>query len=276
MSADVVRAIPTFCHIPKTAGSTFDYFLRSQYGLRHINVLHLDTTLVPTKTELVVALKVCPWARSIAGHGLYPNLDYPVGDRRLVWYTFLRDPVARYVSHYQYQLESGSTRLDFEEWVATGQLPDMQVRHLAGGPDLDLAIRIVDGFAAVGLVEDFDASLLVFADRLGLPVSSYPHIRRKKVHKEPETRKLLNEQAARFDDGIRANNRLDLELYGHVRTKLWPRQVADYGAARLAEDRSVFARGRKGYSLGERVNVAVNLAFRTLVYKPIVAVAYRA
>lgn len=270
-----MKTIPTFCHIPKTAGSTFDYYLRSQLGIRHINVLGWETSLIPTEKELLLALKICPWARSLAGHGLYPNLDYPLRNKKLLWYAFLREPTRRYVSHYQFQVEGGSTEMGFEEWVSTGQLQDFQVRMIAGKPDLDAAIRILDNrFGAVGMVEEFNASVLMFQKRLGLPRSSNIFIAKKKVHRRSEMRERLEALFGRLQEGIRANNRLDLQLYEHVRGVIWPRQVEDYGRARLDEDLSRFSMGRNRYSLREQLNLLANLTFRTLIYKPVVSVMY--
>src|SRR4029077_17948550 len=100
-----------FLHIPKTAGSTFQFILENSLG---VTACHTNHTKRPvfTQSDLDFARKLFPGLRSLAGHNLVDPFSLAVPDP--FYLTFLREPVARVFSQYQDSLFSGK-RGTFEE-----------------------------------------------------------------------------------------------------------------------------------------------------------------
>ena len=121
--------IIAFSHIPKTAGMTVQLLLRRHFGLRHLD---LPKGFIYTEALLSRDLRLNPLIRSLAGHSLRPFVDFGALEDRLVWYTFLCDPVKRFVSHYQHAVEKGGVQTPFDEWLREPENANWQVRMLAG------------------------------------------------------------------------------------------------------------------------------------------------
>ena len=89
---------------------------------------------------------------------IYAGLEAVVPDIEYV--TFLRDPIERTASHYQYDVQVGGVDIPFDEWITHEAVPDRQTRILAG-PDAsgEDAIALLGRFAFVGRTDRFDESL---------------------------------------------------------------------------------------------------------------------
>ena len=84
------------------------------------------------------------------------------------------------------------------------------------------------------------------------------------------TRNKLDCLRRQYDDVIRRNNRLDLELYEFVKTELYPRFIGTYGD-RFQEDLRQFQvrnPSRKAQTLRPRVDYAC----RKLYYEPVTGI----
>ena len=95
-----------------------------------------------------------PRLRSILGHDVraYSDLETVVPD--IDWVAFLREPLTRTASHYQYDVQRGGVDLPFEEWITHDAVRDRQTRILAGpGGTAEEAIDLLGRFAFVGLTE---------------------------------------------------------------------------------------------------------------------------
>jgi hypothetical protein len=84
-------------------------------------------------------------------------------------------------------------------------------------------------------------------------------------------REQIMAQLDRYRDRIHENNALDLELYEFVKREIWPKQVAVYGAERLAREVETEFAGPEG-SNGDRLREFANDAVRRTVYRTIVRV----
>jgi hypothetical protein len=231
-----------------------------------------------TSDGLRFARRFYPRLRSIAGHGVVPLGDLASGCDSIRYFVFLRDPVERCVSHYQYRRNKDETS-EFEPWLA--RYADFQSRFLlrksmAGEdwPAVADATRAIDvlerhvGF--VGLQERFDESLVLLADWVGDPEFDIAYRARNIASSSTIRRQLLGDP--RTVEMIRAHHVEDEKLYRYARDVLYPRQVARYGS-RL--DADVAALRSRIPAPQSRV-VARSLAAikRGVLYKPLARAFY--
>lgn len=260
-------AVIAFVHIEKTAGKAVKHQLRREFGVRHCDVKRWrkDADYF-SAADLHRLLRIYPRLRSIAGHSIKAYSDLKTDFPDLQYYTFLRDPIQRSISHYQYRVNLGSITRSFEDWIQDESNHDWQVRTLAGAPDLDRALRMIErDISFVGLQERLDESLILMNRALNLPqvisaaservnAAKNNNIRDKIV---ADTRNLRLLQKA---------NQLDIELYRYAETVVYPRQQSAFGRApesfRKAGGKKFWKRYGQGY--------CSNVVYRELVYKPAV------
>lgn len=239
-----------FVHIERAGGTTLHHVLRHAYPRYHTVFPWYYWANEPEHAyfpdELAGLMKVLPGCQGIGGHTTRPWLDYgSVAGREVFWLTFLRDPIKRYLSHYNHQVQKMDIRWEVDDFLAESRFDDFQTVRLAGRPDLDEAKRVLsEQMGFVGLTDRFDASLVLMQRALGRAEPLfYEH---RNATPEPG-------QALRFDaltpaqqERVRQNNALDCQLHAWVVEELWPRQVA-----RLCPDLDVavvdFRRQNKGF-----------------------------
>lgn len=247
-----------------------NYLLHRHFGWRHIDVHYRIPGLVVYRPrDLRFDLRINPLAQSLSGHSLKPFIDFEEFEDRLVWYTILRDPVSRFISHYQHEVEKGGKSHDFHTWMRTFRRANWQVRMLAGEEDLEAAKQILASkFRCVGLLEHFNASLLLIRHRLGLKNFAVQYSRPRNPALKGDVRRRILEQLDQYFDEILENNELDLKLYEFVVKDVWPKQVEEYGIRKLQHDLQVeFSQRVSG--CWERWRHWENLVYRNLVYKPL-------
>jgi hypothetical protein len=232
-----------FVHIPKTAGTTFARILRENYFLWDKRRVYWQD-YQETKPITEMTMEERRRLDVIHGHfsfGMHELLDSPFS-----YVAFLRDPVKRMLSYYNYILvtpghylyaqvaEKGMSILEFFQSGMTKELDNLQVRMLQGDEHavpygevgeehLALAKSNIEAhFPVVGLTEYFDESILLIRDRLWKLFPFY--VRANQVKKDkPE----LDEELLQL---IRHQNRYDIELYAWAEARL-QRQMEEYGDA---------------------------------------------
>src|SRR5690349_12972379 len=126
-----------FLHIPKTAGTTFQFILENSFGMKHCHLGHMGK-MVLDQRDLDFTRKFFPRLRSIASENLVDPLRFSVPDPYYI--TFLREPVARVFSHYQDNVLRGGKTITFEQMLLQDDaLVNNSVKRLAGREDLDRA-----------------------------------------------------------------------------------------------------------------------------------------
>jgi len=233
-----------FVHIDKTAGRTVRAVLRRSFGAGHCEIRTPyarrpadpnDRSVYVTAADLRRVRRIYRGLRGVAGHNIKPYSDLQAAAPDLRYFTFLRDPVKRWLSHYKNRAGSYG-REDFERWATAEWTHDFQTKTLAGTADAARAIELLErqvGF--VGLTEAFDESLLMLGQWLDEP--DY----------RPEYRAVnqLADKARRRDE---TRTRTDLsyleepEVLGRLKTiNAVDQQVYDWAV------RERFARQRAGY-----------------------------
>lgn len=230
--------IVIFLHIPKTAGSTLMRILEHQYGSERVLKLY-DSTFGDEVSGL--SAEELRRTRVIAGHFYFgAHLRLPGAFRYL---TFLRDPVARVVSHYEFvrrrpehYLHEAALSLSLADYVrfcGAAEPNNDQTRLLAGGhmastdgtcspAMLAAAKQNLDVHAAVGLTEAFDASLVLMRRTFGWKRPLY-------VRRNVSARSGAGPLSAEEREVVEAHNSLDAELYRYA-CERFRRDIAEYGA----------------------------------------------
>ncbi|MFH1104708.1 MAG: hypothetical protein V1757_07175 [Actinomycetota bacterium] len=224
-------------HIHKTAGTTLAGVFKRSFGGGHCDVLPAEPgTEVLTPAGLREVRRWYPRLRSILGHGVrvYTGLEDEEPDIEYV--TFLREPIVRTASHYQYDVQRGGVDLPFGEWITHDAVRDRQTRIIAGpAGTAEDAIALMPRFSFVGRADRFDESLLMMQRAVALPDIRYAS---KWVAPSNDIKKrLLGDPAAM--ESLTAVNRNDLAVWEHFTRDVYPKQEAEYGPG-LAEDLARF------------------------------------
>ncbi len=190
------------------------------------------------------------WLPGLARVGEYTtrswNVDRQVGGREVLRMTFLRDPIARYMSHFNYQRVRMGLPWSIDRFVAEERFSNYYTKRYAGRFDVDEAKRVLDeDFEFVGLTDQFDESLLLLRHALA----------RRDLSVQYERENALGEEdVIRFDDlssvqqrAVEDANRLDLELVEYGRASVFARQVRDYPSD-LEADLERFRRENEGFA----------------------------
>lgn len=228
-----------FLHLPKCAGRTFSAILDKWFlsavqsadlGLYATGTIY-GQFLGPDKGEASAHLSsISPDIRYLRGHlpyGVHKGLSLDP-----LYVTFLRDPVARALSHFAFGADRGGWTLDtpFANVVKVGGILDNPMtRQLAGLYDpaapcteatLDTARQNLAGFAFVGLAERFDQSLQVFLSQFGLPSVIYIDRGRGKPVELSETLAGQVDEFVAFDKQLYESVEVP-KVTGQPRPELW-------------------------------------------------------
>lgn len=264
---ETVEPLVHFIHIPKAAGSTVWTVMRRQYGEKHVHSTvwgdskHMD----PDRAiRIFVGWRMGPeevWypetleeaaarlgqmsdeertqVRAIHGFhiefGLHEHLEQP-----LVYFTVLRNPVDRVISHYYFtvQDEAKPEEMDLYEHISSRIHANLQTWLLSGPHDegpppppdelLERAKRNLRACAVVGLTDRFDETALLLQKALGwrTPFYARVNVNRKRPRGEDVPDEVLR--------WLEEDNALDVALYRYAQ-ELFEGQIAAYGPT-LASD----------------------------------------
>ncbi|HEX9617156.1 MAG TPA: sulfotransferase family 2 domain-containing protein [Anaerolineales bacterium] len=226
-----LKAVLIFLHLPKAAGSTLARIIERQYGQGNVLRLYESirgeevATLSPERKENL---------RALIGHFYFGAHIYVT--RPATYITILRDPVQRIISHYYYvrrepshYLYPAAQQLSLCEYVihcGKAEPNNDQTRLLAGSEHaledgtwsaemLPAAkVNLRDHFSVVGLVEEFDRSLILFKRVLGW---RSPFYIKQNVSRRHAGNGGIPEEAIRV---IRTYNEMDIHLYAYARQLL--------------------------------------------------------
>ena len=216
-----------FLHIPKTGGMTLRTALKWIYGPGSCYSLPSDGSLRPDALFQNLPRHAVQDAGLICGHllfGLHRHLDCACR-----YFTLLRDPVRRVISHYFYHLErypdskvAFPSLKDFLHSDHSIASSNRLVQFLSGkNPERvpETALReakehLANDVAVFGLTERFDESLLLFQTRLNWHYPPF-YVRRKVNSARPSIEDLPDDTI----EDVRRQNRLDADLYRFARER---------------------------------------------------------
>jgi hypothetical protein len=206
-----------FLHIPKTAGTSFRFILENSFGVSHCHTGHTGTQIF-TEADLQFARKFFPRLRSLAGHNLTEPTRFQIPGA--FYATFLREPVARVISHYQDSVLRGGNTRSFPESLRNNErLNNLQVRMIAGEENLDKAKDLIARYDFVGLTERFDLAVHMLGRLCPYPLRLHYH--KYVIRKDDKVKKELERQPEMLELA-RQHNALDLQLYAYAQGEVFP------------------------------------------------------
>ncbi|MEO1236410.1 MAG: hypothetical protein AAFX76_06430 [Planctomycetota bacterium] len=255
-----------FAHIEKTAGKTMRSLLRRHFGPRQCDLYNGPGVL--RERDWGFIRRHYPRLECMVGHACMPETF--IGRRPGVrMFTFLRDPIARAASAYQYGHHRGRDMLDFEEWAR--RTANFQTRALTRRKhpqaDADEAIQILEervGF--VGLVESFDESLILFKHWLGDPSFDLSY---RGVNVAPDNRMkkgILADDAKR--ELLVELNAEDRRLYDHVRDTRLPAARAAFGDGLDAALAALTESHKTARPASASLHAVIGQAKRNFLFRP--------
>jgi hypothetical protein len=265
-----------FIHIERAGGTTLHHVLRNNL----LSFLTLrpsfwsnDAETMFTAGELQALLRLLPFTKGFGGHTTRVYADYERVTRQPVsYFTFVRDPITRYLSHFHYHVDRLDIPWTLESFTAEDRFSNFMTTRIAGTTDVNRAKQLLRSkFAFVGLTDRFDESLHLLRHSLGLPDFDLRYERQNvgdRAH-EPAgsgagTRPAPDDEAL---ERVRAQNLLDIELYEFVRSELYPHYAELYGPS-LAADVARFRGENEGFQFNPARRYAWGL-YRKFGYEPI-------
>jgi Sulfotransferase family. len=258
-----------FLHVPKTAGTTLNSILSREYAPDECyEIMMRGMAWIPPRAAILrrplislskvfrlrTAVRTRRELRLVHGHFDLSIAKHLPGDTR--FFTLLRDPVERAISHYYHyrrraidRLHPLAMRSTLKEWVGGCGIVEMdngQTRRLAGEMNLpfgrvtpamlERAISRLARFAVVGVTERFDESLILLRRAFGWRVRPASA---QNVGENRPPRVDVSEEAL---EAIERCNRFDRELYRFA-SDLFEARVSSVnaGKARLVEERVALA-----------------------------------
>jgi len=284
-----------FVHIPKAAGSTITKVISRQYSPENIYKDYStpgdssdevepalasgegeferfnETALRHAREKYAAFRQLSESARANIrifqghdGYGVHEMLPRPC-----VYFTLLRDPVDRILSHYYYvKRNSGhylydevtSKNMSLEDYVSSGLTPELdnsQTKYLAGleTPYLNFGDyssdilttakqHIETNFILVGFTERFDETVLLLKRKLGWGEPYYTRV--NVTENRPEKRQVSDSVL----QAIEKYNDLDLQLYQYAQER-FAQEIVDYGDS-FKDDLERFQQANKNFVPAEK------------------------
>lgn len=255
----------SFIHIEKTAGITINHLLRRSFGIRHFDIEPRNARDdFVSKADLQALTSYFPFIQSIAGHKIKPYSDL-ASDKEFKFYTFLREPLQRCASQYQYQVQVMDKQLSFDQWINLDRYHNFQTKKIAGQANVDQAFNILnEKVFFVGLLEKFDESLLLMK-RMFQPKKIDIRYTQKNVARDDSIKNSIFKNSRKRKMLERANE-LDVELYEYVKNSIFEAQVNSYKGD-LENDIRLFK--NNPYPPTFSLSYTANVCLRNIVYKPL-------
>lgn len=224
-----IRKLLAFIHIEKAAGTTFKSILENNFIIRHCNVKPLtkEDAGVFSSKSMKILYHINPFVRSIAGHSVKPFSDLVNIVPDIKYITILREPFARYISHYQYQVERMRSTFSFEDFLTAEFTHNFQTRKIAGSADIEKAKDTLKKIFFVGIIEEFDQSIIILQKKL-FPEKFRTLYQPKNLARKRDISKSIFIQMDKYRSKIESRNLLDLELYDYVKNDLFAEEKKKY------------------------------------------------
>lgn len=262
-----------FVHIEKAAGTTIYYILRAAFGLRHLDVKTWNKKRDTLNAEdLKKYFILNPFVLSIAGHSIRPYSDLEKICPNINYFTFVKQPIERYISHYRYRVNEMNFNWSFAEYLKMDEFKNFQVKKIAGSSDLEKAKEYLTNFLFVGIAEKFDLSLVLLRKKIisllaylgyanDFNIDYFPrNISSSRKHEKCETDLCL------YSQEILENNKIDMELYRWISEILFEKEKLKYDGNLTAELEN-FVKTKENPNI-RKGNLLLNRLIRNILFRP--------
>ena len=259
-----------FCHIEKAAGTSLIHVLRRVFFLRFAAVrpLRITPDCNFSSADLQTYRRLNPRLACIAGHALVPFNSLQSPDRRILFVTQIREPVARVRSQFKFWRQRMGKGMSARQFLDHPTVSNFQVRKLAGSDDLELAkSHIRSKFLVAGPTEDFDRFLVLLSNALDRPASDFRYAR-KNLASDREPVDIPDF----FDEIARQKNSLDEQLYHWIKDDYFPELINSY---RGDFDADLTSLGRANRKHGAGLGPAMDSVYRNGYLKPVTGLIRR-
>ncbi len=200
-----------FIHLPKTGGSTILKMLQAVYGEECVMHFERHDCLELAANKKKISDVVLPQTRVIHGHFMYNEVKNIIKKDKPKVVTFLRNPVDRVISNYNWWQHALKTNAEAPE---KHRINEPIESYIGNAPSQNKMSRFLKGaklkdFFFVGFLEFFDADIKTLATKLNWPDVVV-------MHEKNSANFAPKKQGA--DDALLRNkiekyNRKDVKLY---------------------------------------------------------------
>lgn len=255
-----------FIHIPKTGGSTLRHVLRCSFGASHCDIKvpparrKNQDWILPRDVRIA---KACyPRLAGICGHRVTCFNTLEVAGEPVRYFTFIRDPVQRFLSNYYHdQRDNGlpPTIESLRAFAAAHGRRNMVSRMLCGEEDGQLAIRQLEQHDVfVGLTSRFEESYCMLRHWLGSKQLLPYYV---VCNESPVGLPSARSGSVELVEIAREANEEDIQVYDAVVERIFPRQIESYAGcltgdvedlrerneAAVMPSESLWAKGKRSY-----------------------------
>lgn len=214
------KKLIVFIHIEACGGTTFHFLLykslRSYFLAAPDHKFYNNGIFSVNQIKKLRTFK--PNLEGIGGHRIrsFAGYEQAFPNHELLYITFLRDPIKRYISGFNYLNKVGRS-CTLDEYLKMEWTINMQTRRLSRNGNVKEAIENTEKFFFIGLTEMYENSIKMLKNKLaveGIQLSStYTH---KNISASPNSLKIdqITEKDMKL---IQENNMLDLELYNYFK-----------------------------------------------------------
>mgnify|MGYP000910213750 CR=1 FL=1 len=230
MTLDSSHAKPFVCfvHVEKAGGMTMHQILHHSvpgYISPHPGFgEHFDVNMLSKLSKF--------WPRKIngiGGHRMGAFLNYEQQVSAPIFYmTFLRDPIRRYMSSINWKKYIMGQDWNIDSYGKATHYYNFQCYRIAGERSFEKAKEILlNKFSFVGLMEEFDRSLLLLQHLLPVYNLDTRYVR-ENVKDYGEVQIKWDDLSSKQQNQYRSNNEEDIRLYDFVSQELWPKYLKEY------------------------------------------------
>ncbi len=244
-----------FIHIEKAGGSTIHnwlkYYLPNYLSLRPWFFWSNEEKNYLSSRELGVLKLLHPRLKGIGGHTTRQYLKYEkVLDKNINYFTFIREPTSRYLSHFQFQKHKMNIDWTLENFINEPRFNNYMTIRIAGKPCAKTALKLLrNNYCFVGLVEKFNESILLLTRVLD--IENLEPLYEKVNEGNPENQIEFPELTRDLQRKIYENNEQDIILYNEVKKIVYEEQVKAYTGT-LELDLEDFEKKLKGYKYNRK------------------------
>jgi len=271
-----------FVHIDKTAGTTMTAILRRSFGTRHCDIRPplnkrrddgLDHRAIVEATDLRRVQRIYRNLRGISGHNVKAYSDLHTAYPEIAFFTVLRDPAARFRSHFKNRADCHSLE-GFHHWTENDLFHNWQTKMIAGEPSAQKAIDLLSTrFQFVAFTERFDEGLVLLGQWLREPEYRPEYLRVNQLSEKRRPRDIARgkcDLSYLDSDSVRSRiqevNGEDQKVYDFVMANIYSQQLETFQGDLAAEVREL---QRRNQALEAWKESARSRMMRNYVYKPL-------